>query len=317
MKMSLRRVPRRAARRLRREIAQLRNRRRERRLIEWRRIAGGDRQLLTVGSKHGRITFDSADSVIGQWLYRERQFEYELMVRTGRLLRELGLLDPDRTTFIDAGANIGTTTTTFLRNGVFEHAVAVEPESSNFALLERNVRQNGLHDRVLCVPVALGDTPGDLVLELSPTNFGDHRIRMTTADGEYQEAHRSTRTIRVERLDDLLNREDRFGLRSVGLLWMDVQGFEGHVLRGSQGLLAQGVPVELEFWPYGMERAGTTPEAFLRLLAGPFARFIDLRDPDERVLPIAAVRDLYARYAGRDGATEILLFPGERRASWS
>jgi len=91
------------------------------------------------------------------------------------------------------------------------------------------------------------------------------------------------------------------------VVWMDVQGYEGHVLAGAPELIAAGVPVELEFWPYGLGRAGTQPEVFLDQLTEAFARFIDLRDPARAARPIAEAAALYDRYLGPEAATELML----------
>jgi Methyltransferase FkbM domain len=46
---------------------------------------------------------------------------------------------------------------------------------------------------------------------------------------------------------------------------MDVQGFEGHVIRGGKAFLRRGTPTLLmEFWPEGLGNAGTDPERLLR-----------------------------------------------------
>lgn len=254
------------------------------------------------------MTFDSRDSIIGQSLYLRRHWEYPLIRRTAELMRAHGLLDSRRATLVDAGANIGSTTVAFLRDRIFKRAVAVEPDVANFGLLESNVRQNGLGGRVRCVQVALGAAPGTAALELSPDNFGDHRVRVTAVDGEYRESNRITRPIAIERLDDLLRANPEFGPQTIGLLWIDVQGFEGHVLQGATSLLELGPTVELEFWPYGLARAGMDKETFLNVMNASFTHFVNLRDPQERRQPIADVEQLYRMYEGPYGDTELLLF---------
>lgn len=274
---------------------------------EWDRLASRPPRRLTVDSRNGRLTFDSRDSIIGRALFVDRNWEYDIIERTAVLLRRHGLLDPQRGTLVDAGANIGSTTVAFLRDGIFERAVAIEPDAQNLELLDRNVRQNGLRARVLTVPRAVGARPDTALLELSPDNFGDHRVRVTDAAGAYGESDRRTRPVEVARLDDLLDRDDAFGAQTVGLLWMDVQGFEGHVLAGATGLLERGVPVELEFWPYGLERAGTSAASFLASLHA-FSTVIDLRDPALEPRAIHHVERLYETITGPLGDTELLLF---------
>jgi FkbM family methyltransferase len=295
-----------ASRPLRRESAPLTPE--QQRDAEWRRLASGPPGEVTVDSLNGRLTVDTRDSVIGAYLYKYGAWEYDLIQRTGQALRDHGLLDPARTTLIDVGANIGTTTVTFLREGTFDRALAVEPDARNFELLQRNVEQNDLAARTRCLPIALGAAPGVVELEMSATNFGDHRVRRTTEQGEFGEADRATRTVEMARLDDVLDRQPGYGIDTVGLLWIDVQGFEGEVLKGAPRLLSSGVPVEMELWPYGLARGGTTRDSLIELLAGSFTTFIDLRSGELQPQPIDELRVVYDRLSGPRGDTEILLF---------
>jgi FkbM family methyltransferase len=278
------------------------------RVEEWDRLASRPARRLTVDSRNGRLTFDSRDSIIGRALFVDRNWEYDLIARTAMLLRRHGLVDPHRRTLVDAGAHIGSTHIAFLRDGVFERAVAIEPEAQNLELLERNLRQNGLQQRVLLMPGAVGARPQTVLLELSPDNFGDHRVRVTDAAGAYGESDRRTLPVEIARLDDLLDRDDAFGGQTVGLLWLDVQGFEGLVLQGATRLLERGVPVELEFWPYGLARAGTSKDGFLRLLKASFSSVIDLRDPELLLRSVDYVDSLYKTLVGPFADTELLLF---------
>jgi hypothetical protein len=99
----------------------------------------------------------------------------------------------------------------------------------------------------------------------------------------------------VERLDDVLTAE---GIEpsAIGLLWMDTQGHEVHVLRGSQKLLARGIPVVTEFWPYGLSRAGISGDEFIEAVQKRFTHFYDLRDARLAPADIAAVPELFSRY---------------------
>ena len=41
------------------------------------------------------------------------------------------------------------------------------------------------------------------------------------------------------------------------MIWMDTQGFEGHILAGARNALAARTPMVLEFWTFAMNRAGS------------------------------------------------------------
>ena len=64
---------------------------------------------------------------------------------------------------------------------------------------------------------------------------------------------------------------------SSSLAWIDVQGYEGFVLAGAQRLTAVRTPLVIEFWPYGLERAGSYSK-LVEALAG-YERFAILGKP--------------------------------------
>src|SRR5205807_5320043 len=55
---------------------------------------------------------------------------------------------------------------------------------------------------------------------------------------------------------DKLAAEGVFDADDVTLLWMDIQGHEGHVLRGASALTGRGVPVVMELDPEALGRHG-------------------------------------------------------------
>jgi hypothetical protein len=74
------------------------------------------------------------------------------------------------------------------------------------------------------------------------------------------------------RLDDLFsaNPDDR---NSIGLAWVDIQGHEGHFFKGARQTISKKIPVVCEFWPYAMERAGTSKEEFMELAREMFSGY--------------------------------------------
>jgi FkbM family methyltransferase len=194
-------------------------------------------------------------------------------------------------TLVDVGANIGTTTVCGLVAGTFGSAVAIEPAPKNLRLLKANLALNDLLDRVTVVAAAAGDAEGEAFLQLSDHNVGAHQI----ADEGLP--------VRLVTIQSLAVDPD-----DVALLWMDVQGHEGHVLAGAGGLIDAGVPYVLEYYPNLLRKAGrwdTICETFER-----YEFVIDLRtkkpepiaarEATDRVPEMLAERD--ARY------TDLLVF---------
>ena len=195
---------------------------------------------------------------------------------------ELGRPAVKGVTWVEVGANIGTTTLpVILRHGA-QQCIALEPAGANLTLLRANLAANGVGPDVACVlPVAASDSPGAVEFELSSNNSGDHRVRRqekpaTNGPEVYAERQRLVVTVPAARLDDILA-EQNVELSDVGLVWIDTQGHEGHVLAGAPRLLASAAPIIMEYWPYGLRRAAGL-ELLHQLMRDSGRRIIDLRD---------------------------------------
>jgi FkbM family methyltransferase len=222
--------------------------------------------------------------VVGRHVYIHGDFEAAVLRRVYGLLPNMGSGDG---TLIDIGANIGTTCVQALVEGLATTAIAVEPEPGNFALLERNIRANGLEGRITPLRLALSDREGTAELELSPDNSGDHRVRLSSAAGAFGEAMRTTTSVTTSTFDALVE-QGTIDLQRTGLVWMDVQGHEGQVLAGATKLVASDVRVVLEYWPYGIERAGG--QALLDgIIRDNYRWFVDVRNEDAAKRPTSEI----------------------------
>ena len=182
------------------------------------------------------------------------------------LRRELGAAVSDRT-FLDLGANIGTTTVAALRRHGFPRAVAFEPEPRNVELLAHNLLLNSVRDRVQVHACAASAAAGFAKLTTAPENAGDNRV-VLGAGGP----------VALVALDAVLDPGDGY------VLWADVQGHEGHVLLGAEALLSRGTPAVMEFWPAQLRLAGGL-DTFVDAVRRHFARVIDLGQPHEDAAP--------------------------------
>jgi hypothetical protein len=140
------------------------------------------RSSLTVSTKQGRFTINlGKEDYIGRDLYANGEYELEVVSATMDFLRSIGKCPPKgEGTVVDIGANIGVISIGLLHTGECHRAIAIEPEPRNVALIERNVRQNGLQSKYITLPFAASNQRGELVFELSDDNFGDHRVRTDT-----------------------------------------------------------------------------------------------------------------------------------------
>jgi len=122
-----------------------------------------------------------------------------------------------RPLILDVGSNVGLSILYFKREYPDARVVGFEPDPRTFAVLERNVRQNGLSD-VTLVEAAVSDGRESLVLHADvPGSPQASTTSMRAATGA-----RST-TVRADRLS-------RHVADEVDLLKLDVEGAEGTVL---------------------------------------------------------------------------------------
>jgi FkbM family methyltransferase len=204
------------------------------------------------------IGFDTDD---GRFLLStfDRQVTTSLVLKTSRaemktLRRALAVLDAvgnpvRRGTFLEVGANIGTTTVPALRSHGFKRAVACEPEPRNLFLLELNLVANRLeHDVEIC-RAAIGEADGEVELLVSERRGGVHEVRAGDSPLPRWTANPwEAITVRRCALDTLADR-GVFAPDDIGLMWMDAEGHEGHILKGAHCVTELGVPIVTELNP--------------------------------------------------------------------
>ena len=151
--------------------------------------------------------------------------------------------------------------------------------------MHANLALNDILSKVNVLAVAVGDSTGDtLRLKESATNSGNHSI--------------DTEGIPVSsmRLDDL-------EIPPNSLLWMDIEGYEGHALMGAMDLLAAGTPVVCEYNPSYLLRSGGLPK-FQKALLG--RRIFDLKGGSEKEITL---EELVSNYPDGPDFTDILAIP--------
>ncbi len=233
---------------------------------------------------------------------------------------------------LEIGANIGSHTVELIKHYEVASVVAIEPHPGNCGLLRQNVMVNGVADRVHLLELALSDRDGSVSLEVSPENSGDHRVRVdgtgqdgarrsgagrngagrngagrngSARNGAAREAGRATISVRAARFDTLVETGE-IDLAGLGLTWMDAQGHEAHILLGARSLLDSGVPIMMEYWPYGLRRAGGL-EQLHALVAEHYSHVIDIGAPNgPRVLPAGDLPSLEAAHGWGEVADEML-----------
>jgi FkbM family methyltransferase len=220
-------------------------------------LAQGFTPLVAVDSERAQYLVSTSDYGVSKSLFiRTARGEMRLLARALKILGALGLDDGVRDgTFVDVGANIGTTTITAMCSHGFARAIACEPEPHNQGLLELNLVANDLERDVEIFRAAVADRDGTVGLCVNKFRSGGHEVhysgRPVPGDSKAYEL------IEVDQVAlDSLASGGTLDPADVTFLWMDAQGHEGHVLRGASSLTDRGVPVVLELFPKEIDRHG-------------------------------------------------------------
>jgi len=185
--------------------------------------------------------------VLPRWRGVKEQYEPEIW---RSLMSEARCGD----TFVDVGTYIGLYTIAVAqRVGSEGRVIALEPNPENYATTRAHVSLNGLGERVELLQAAAGARDESVPFCLR----GDvSHVAQPTDDVE--------RMVRCVRLDTVLRD------RPVGILKIDVEGYEELVLRGAEQLLTASArsprAMYIEVHPYAWPGSGTTSDSLLQLL---------------------------------------------------
>jgi FkbM family methyltransferase len=214
--------------------------------------AGRHTPFVAVKTRDGlSFIVSTEDTSVGKSLFMRRtRSEFRMLASAMKALRRIGV--PRRGIFVDVGANIGTTTVAALAHHGFPTAVAYEPDPLNSALLRANLALNGLESRARVVEAVVSDAPGSVHLTGSEKH-GGHKVSSAGWP------------VDAVALDDEIHED-------IGLIWIDVQGHEGHVFLGAERLLHSRPPVVVEVSPGHLKTDGTY-DGFLKA-AQAYKRFL-------------------------------------------
>jgi FkbM family methyltransferase len=156
---------------------------------------------------------------------------------------------PPGSCIVEVGANTGTETVGFADIvGPSGLVVAFEPDPAIFHSLTQNVALNAFHN-VRSYNCAVGDRSGEMRFVSPPSTRNSGQGYVTSLDAPAT----GTITVRVVTLDSLAAE-----LGAIGMLVVDVEGFEVGVLRGARDCITAQRPVlVVEAVDSQLQRAGT------------------------------------------------------------
>lgn len=197
---------------------------------------------------------------------------------------------------LDIGANIGYYTLLASKKvGNKGKVYAFEPDPTNFSILKKNIAINRCENVVL-VNKAVADRSETLNFYLSDVNNGDHRAYVS-------EEIRASISIPCTSIDDYFKDKHE----NIDFIKIDIQGFECKALRGMQGTLRNSTKTKLtaEFWPYGLTRAGDSPQELIRLLRDSNFELYEIDETSSRIEPINIDRLLSTYTADKKDYTNL------------
>jgi FkbM family methyltransferase len=236
--------------------------------------------------------FSTADPKSGQTLFIEQGLRRD----QAHLRRAIDALEVagrpvEMSLFVDVGAHIGTTTLYAIRNLGFDRAIAIEPGADNVRLLRMSLIANGLEGVVHLVHAAVSNETGTASLNVSGVGSEYHHLVEDDDQGIRQ-------IVPTVRLDQLIA-DGVFDPADVGLIWMDIEGYEIHALEGANSLLQHAPPLVLEACSKKLERTGKLKQA-PELLGRYYTHALDIRKQRDDVdfVPVSEFSSIVEEYAG-------------------
>jgi FkbM family methyltransferase len=226
--------------------------------------------LVAVETDDRLLFLVSTRDRLGRGVFAQRgRQDMDVLDDALRTLNDHGARSPGQT-FVDVGANLGTTTVTALRRHGFKRGVALEPEPGNFRILRLNLVANEVDSLVTAFQAAVSDRMGEAQLRVSSRSSGVHEL----VDSEEETVGDDVISVPVITLDSLV-RDEVVESDDVGVLWVDAAGGEASVLAGAGVLLEQGMPIVFAVRP-GRSEWPEVRERMSGLLAG-YTHFAGLR----------------------------------------
>jgi len=128
--------------------------------------------------------------------------------------------------FIDVGANIGLYTAAISKSFPGRTIVAIEPESGNYFMLNKNIALNNVSvDKIYTLNIAVGPTSGLVQLE-RPVNDNNGTFRVVVGEHNAGSTNKYCPLLTLDTVFKSLN------INHISLMKIDVEGFEMEVFKG-------------------------------------------------------------------------------------
>jgi FkbM family methyltransferase len=177
---------------------------------------------------------------------------YKILIEAGEIKSLQSYIKPGEAV-IDIGANVGFFTKRFAKwvhGGGF--VIAVEPETTNFRQLLKNLKKAGTANLVKTFQGVAAEEAGTLKLAINPVHPSDHKIGQEGIE------------VKAFTIDNLVRDESA---PRICLIKIDVQGAEERVLKGALETIKRDHPaLFVEMDDVAMQKMGSSAERVINLL---------------------------------------------------
>jgi FkbM family methyltransferase len=278
--------------------------------LAWQLLAD-EAEEITFRREGTRWTAFPWDRFISEQLFVDGGFQVAEVRSVLAWMRRHHRFATPKDVVIDVGANIGTSTIPFAKE-TDSWVLAIEPVPEVFAVLCRNVADNGLAEQVTCIQAAISPAGVDRVRMILPEgNSGggsvcrqDRKLSFAGVSGI-----RGIVEVPAMTLAEVINAHGVAPER-VAFVWSDTQGCEADVIEPGQALWAAGVPLFVEFAPQTFpDGAEALVAAATTLFSGFIAAKTLLTDVAAEARPITGLA-AFCRALGPSGGDALLLPEG-------
>jgi hypothetical protein len=103
--------------------------------------------------------------------------------------------------------------------------------------------------------------------------------------------------VQAKTFDAFLKENTDVAAREIDLLWIDIQGHEGHFFKGAKDFFRERkIPVINEFWGYGINRSGMSPNEYRQIIGETFSDFYHYTAGGYELKSISEIEKLFAIY---------------------
>ena len=147
-------------------------------------------------------------------------------------LRQWLVFTENAKTILDVGANLGNHSLFWATHTQAEKIYAFEPYPQNHKILEKNIIENKLEDKIKPFPYAVGKELGKVVLHcIDENNLGTATFTDASTEGE--------QTIEKTSVDVFVQQQN---IRRIDFVKIDTEGFETKILEGMESVLKRDHP---------------------------------------------------------------------------